>query len=144
MRVVIQRTKNAKVDVDQKTVGQSNWGATLLVCLEKNDDQITIAKAAQKILTARIFEDEHQKMNLNIQQVNGSILAISQFTLSWRGDKGNRPSFDLSMEPNQANLLFEEFCQHLGKVVPVETGKFGASMEVTLTNVGPVTFVFEF
>ena len=109
MRIVVQRTKNAKVEVKDKTVGQSKKGLTLLICMEKNDNIQTIEKAAQKILAARIFEDENKKMNLNISQVSGTILAISQFTLSWRGDKGNRPSFDLSMAPDKANKLFEQF-----------------------------------
>ena len=144
MRIVVQRTKNAKVEVKNKTVGQSEKGLTLLVCMEKNDDHQTVQKAAQKILAARIFEDENKKMNLNISQVSGTILAISQFTLSWRGDKGNRPSFDLSMAPDKANKLFEQFCALLREHITVETGEFGASMEVSLTNMGPVTFIFDF
>ena len=144
MRIVVQRTKNAKVEVNHQTVGSSHFGLTLLVCMEKGDDQLTVQKAAQKILAARIFEDENKKMNLNISQVGGTVLAVSQFTLSWRGNKGNRPSFDLSMDPEQANEMFESFCTLLRNQVPVETGEFGASMEVSLTNVGPVTFIFDF
>ena len=144
MRIVVQRTRNAKVEVNEKTVGQSEKGLTLLVCMEKNDNVQTIKKAAQKILAARIFEDENEKMNLNILQVGGTILAVSQFTLSWRGDKGNRPSFDLSMSPDMANDMFEQFCALLREQIPVETGEFGASMEVSLTNMGPVTFIFDF
>ena len=144
MRIVIQRTKNAQVQVNKSVKGQSHYGATLLVCMEKEDSPSTLEKAAKKILNARIFEDESGKMNLNISQVNGSILAISQFTLSWRGDKGNRPSFDRSMPPKEAELLFNKFCSLLSQKVKVETGEFGASMEVSLTNIGPVTFIFEF
>ena len=144
MRIVIQRTKNATVTVHGKSVGSSEYGATILVCIEKNDNNKTVIKAASKILNTRMFEDENKKMNLNIQQVAGSILAISQFTLSWRGDKGNRPSFDLSMPPTQAEILFNELCRELSKEVSVETGRFGESMEVNLTNIGPVTFVFDF
>ena len=83
-------------------------------------------------------------MNYNISQVNGSILAISQFTLSWRGDKGNRPSFDLSKPPKEAKNLFDNFCQILSYVVPTQKGEFGASMKVSLTNEGPATFVLDF
>ena len=144
MRIVFQRTKNASVVVDGATVGTSTFGATLLVCLEKEDDVTTIEKAVNKIISARVFEDENGKMNLNIQQVKGEILAISQFTLSWRGDKGNRPSFDRSMPPAEAEELFQTFCTKLGQHVPTQTGTFGASMEVNLTNLGPVTFIFEF
>ena len=144
MRIVAQRTSNAKVEVSGSIVGESTNGLTLLVCIEKKDTQETIKKAANKILSARIFEDDHQKMNLNIQQVGGSVLAISQFTLSWRGDKGNRPSFDLSMQPVEAETLFNKFCFELEQKVPVQTGQFGASMQVSLTNMGPVTFIFDF
>jgi len=144
LRIVAQRTSNAKVEVSGSIVGESTNGLTLLVCIEKKDTQETIKKAANKILSARIFEDNHQKMNLNIQQVGGSVLAISQFTLSWRGDKGNRPSFDLSMPPAEAETLFNKFCLELEQKVPVQTGQFGASMQVSLTNMGPVTFIFDF
>ncbi len=144
MRIVIQRTKNAQVQVNNAIKGQSHFGATLLVCIEKDDTPSTLELAAKKILNARIFEDENGKMNLNISQVNGTILAISQFTLSWRGDKGNRPSFDRSMPPKEAENLFNKFCDLLSQQVKVETGEFGASMEVSLTNMGPVTFIFDF
>ena len=144
MRIVFQRTKNANVIANGTQAGVSTFGATLLVCLEKEDNTQTIEKAVSKIISARVFEDENGKMNLNIKQVNGSILAISQFTLSWRGDKGNRPSFDRSMPPKEAEELFQTFCTMLGQHVPTQTGVFGASMEVQLTNLGPVTFIFEF
>ena len=93
----------------------------------RKDTEAVLKKAASKILAARVFNDDNEKMNLNIQQVQGSILAISQFTLSWRGDKGNRPSFDLSMPPNEAEQLFNHFCELLREHVPVEKGRFGAS-----------------
>ena len=144
MRIVFQRTQNSAVHVQKECVGQSSFGATLLVCIEKGDTEAVLKKAASKILAARVFNDDNEKMNLNIQQVQGSILAVSQFTLSWRGDKGNRPSFDLSMPPNEAEQLFNQFCELLREHVPVEKGRFGASMNVSLTNLGPVTFIFEF
>lgn len=144
MRIVAQRTKNAIVEVSEKIVGESINGLTLLVCIEKKDSKEIMIKAAAKILNARIFEDSQEKMNLNITQIGGSVLAISQFTLSWRGDKGNRPSFDLSMPPEQAKQLFEEFCHEIAKHVPIQKGEFGASMQVSLTNMGPVTFIFDF
>jgi len=144
MRVVIQRTKNSSVSVNNMITGESSFGLTLLVCLEKGDTEDEIKKASQKILAARIFQDGEGKMNQNIQQVEGTILAISQFTLSWRGDKGNRPSFDRSMPPKEAQSLFDQFCQELAHSVPVEKGEFRAEMEVSLINQGPVTFVFDF
>jgi len=144
MRIVVQRSGKSKVDVNQNSVGSINSGLVLLVCIEKNDNVDTIKKAAKKILSIRIFEDENQKMNKSILDVNGQILAISQFTLSWRGQKGNRPSFDQSMTPDIAQELFNEFVNELTQSVPVKTGQFGASMDVHIQNLGPVTFCFDF
>lgn len=145
MKVVIQRSKKSNVIVEEKIVGEIDKGMVLLVCMEKGDGQSNIEKAAKKILGLRIFSDEQGKMNLSLKQMEGKILAISQFTLSWDGVKGNRPSFDKSMPPNEANELFESFCDLLGKEdVVVEKGVFGASMEVNILNDGPVTFSLDF
>lgn len=144
MKVVIQRVKNAKVEVSKRVVGQINTGLLLLVCMEKGDEKSSIEKAAQKIRNLRIFEDGNGRMNKSIIDMNGSILAVSQFTLSWDGRKGNRPSFDLSMEPSKANGMFESFCGLLRDEIPVETGEFGADMQVHLVNDGPVTFSLSF
>lgn len=144
MKVVIQRVKNAKVEVSERIVGQVNTGLLLLVCMEQGDETSSIEKAAQKIRNLRIFEDENGRMNKSILDIKGSILAVSQFTLSWDGRKGNRPSFDLSMEPSKANEMFESFCGTLREEIPVETGEFGADMQVHLVNDGPVTFSLSF
>lgn len=145
MKVVIQRSKKSNVIVEEKIVGEIDKGMVLLVCMEKGDGQSNIEKAAKKILGLRIFSDEQGKMNLSLKQMEGKILAISQFTLSWDGVKGNRPSFDKSMPPNEANELFESFCDLLSKEdVVVEKGVFGASMEVNIQNDGPVTFSLDF
>lgn len=141
MRVVIQRSGHSWVKVNNETVGEISSGLVLLVCFEKNDSLEVIEKSAQKILNLRCFEDPDTfKMNRDIKQVNGSILAISQFTLSWDGKKGNRPGFDNSMEPTLAKDYFLKLCERLKREVPVETGVFGESMQVNIVNQGPVTF----
>lgn len=144
MRVVIQRSLDSDVQVDEQVVGAITKGLVLLVCMEQGDDGSTIKKAAEKILKLRIFPDEQGRMNQSITDVKGEILAISQFTLSWRGQKGNRPSFDRSMEPEKADQMFNEFCGFLSQEVRVETGQFGAHMLVSIKNHGPVTFVLDF
>ncbi|MFZ8933126.1 MAG: D-aminoacyl-tRNA deacylase [Bacteriovoracaceae bacterium] len=145
MKVVIQRSLKSEVIVKDEVVGKIDKGLVLLVCLEKEDDQKNIHKAKEKILNLRCFEDPiSNKMNVNIKDDGGSILAISQFTLSWNGQKGNRPGFDNSMPPDKAQALFEKFCDLLSEEVEVQTGKFGANMKVCITNDGPVTFHLEF
>ncbi len=144
MRIVVQRSSRSSVEVNNETVAAINSGMVLLVCLEKGDSEKSISSAVEKILNLRIFSDDQGRMNKNILQSNGEILAVSQFTLSWNGKKGNRPSFDNSMEPDKANLYFEKFCSLLEKTVTVKKGVFGESMQVTITNDGPVTFFLEF
>ena len=113
MKIVVQRVKDAKVEVEGEITGKIEAGLLLLVCLEKGDNIETIEKAYKKVLALRIFEDEDGKMNKNIQDMGGSILSISQFTLSWDGKKGNRPSFENSMVPDQARLNFAIFNKKL-------------------------------
>jgi D-tyrosyl-tRNA(Tyr) deacylase len=144
MKIVVQRSLESSVSVASDVIGSISNGLVLLVCLEKGDDEKSIAKAAQKILALRIFADEQGRMNKNILQSGGEVLAISQFTLSWNGQKGNRPSFDNSMAPDEANSFFIKFCDILKEQVKVETGAFGESMQVSITNDGPVTFFLEF
>lgn len=144
MKIVIQRCLKASVRVDGEIVSSIDKGLLLLVCMEKGD-QVDLEKVSQKILNLRLFTDpENGKMNLNILQHGGEILCVSQFTLSWDGKKGNRPSFDNSMAPDEAHQEFETFCQHLENQVPVSKGVFGAHMEVSLVNDGPVTFSLNF
>jgi D-aminoacyl-tRNA deacylase len=145
MKVVVQRVNQARVIVDERILGEIKHGYLLLVCMEKGDSAETITKACKKIVGLRIFEDENAKMNKNLEQVGGEILSISQFTLSWDGSKGNRPSFENSMPPEQARLLYSMFNKQLrDHGINVATGKFAASMQVELTNNGPVTFSLEF
>ena len=146
MRVVIQRVSGANVRVGDEIVGEIGPGLVLLVCFEKDDLPIILEKASKKILNLRCFEDPNtRKMGKNVSEIEGgSLLAISQFTLSWRGEKGNRPGFDNSMEPEKANKMFEDFCSILKRTIQVEKGVFGEFMEVSIKNQGPVTFCLDF
>ncbi|WP_127713989.1 D-aminoacyl-tRNA deacylase [Halobacteriovorax sp. HLS] len=144
MKIVVQRSKASSVKVGDSVVGSIKNGLVLLVCFEKDDTEIVLDKSIEKILALRIFPDENLKMNKNIIESSGEVLAISQFTLSWNGKKGNRPSFDNSMAPDMAEKLFIEFCERLKQSVTVETGAFGELMEVSITNDGPVTFHLDF
>lgn len=144
MKILVQRTKAAKVIIDEKIVGEITHGMVLFICLVEGDTEEQVKKAAQKVVNMRIFNDADDKMNLDITQANGQILAISQFTLAWDGQKGNRPSFDQSMAPAQAQVLFRLFLDALREKAPVQTGRFGAHMNVELDNDGPVTFFLEF
>lgn len=144
MKIVIQRVLESSVSVSGEVVSQIGRGLSLLVCLEKDDQIQTLEKAAKKILALRVFSDDQGRMNENILQVKGEILAVSQFTLSWNGQKGNRPSFDNSMAPQKAEELFEYFCEILEKEVVVKRGVFGESMQVHIHNDGPVTFSIDF
>lgn len=144
MKIVVQRCANASVTVDDEVVGEIAHGLLLLVCLVEGDDEEKIQKAVHRIKHMRIFGDADGKMNLDISQVSGEILAVSQFTLAWDGQKGHRPSFDAAMPPARAQVLFRIFVDSLRESVPVQTGRFGAHMQVKLENDGPVTFFLEF
>lgn len=145
MRIVVQRCLNSRVEIENKIIGQIDKGATILLCLEEGDTFNTISKAVTKIQNLRIYEDpETGKMNLNISQYGGKFLVISQFTLSWRGERGNRPSFDRSMKPDQAKEFYLRFCDELSKSSTVEKGEFAADMQVFIQNDGPVTFSLDF
>lgn len=144
MKILVQRTKSAKVTVDHEVIGQIDHGMVIFVCLLQGDTEEQVQKAVKKIVQMRIFSDEDDKMNLDIVQTGGQILAISQFTLAWDGQKGNRPSFDQAMPPAQAQVLFRIFLDQLREKVPVQTGRFAAHMNVELDNNGPVTFFLEF
>lgn len=144
MKIVVQRCLKSSVIVDGELVSNIDRGMNLLVCLEKGDCEKQVIAAAEKILNLRIFADENNRMNKNISQIAGKILAVSQFTLSWDGRKGNRPSFDLSMPPQEAQSLFLKFVEILEEKVEVKTGVFGADMKVLIDNDGPVTFSLSF
>lgn len=145
MKILIQRVKQAKVEVETKIVGQISHGLMLFVCFEGNDEKNDIELACDKILKLRIFEDEKGKMNKSILDVQGEILSISQFTLSWDGKKGHRPSFDKSMSPQDAKIFYKLFNDQLEKKgTKIQKGQFGADMQVFSQNDGPVTFMLEF
>jgi D-aminoacyl-tRNA deacylase len=144
MRVVVQRSKKAKVIVDEKIVGQISKGLVLLVGVTHEDTEADAAFLAEKIANLRIFEDDAGKMNLSLIDVGGEILSISQFTLYGDCRKGRRPNFMDAARPDQANFLYESFNLLLrNKEIKVETGIFGAMMDVELTNDGPVTLIID-
>ena len=140
MIALIQRVTQAKVDVNGETIGQIGKGLLVLLGVEKEDNQEKADKLAEKVLNYRIFSDENDKMNLNVQQAQGELLIVSQFTLAADTQKGLRPSFSKGAAPALANELYEYFIQKCGEKLPVSTGKFAADMQVSLTNDGPVTF----
>lgn len=145
MKVVVQRVQEATVSVEGETIGHIGHGLLLLVCFEQGDEDTSINKAIDKISKLRIFDDQDGKMNLDIQQTKGEILSVSQFTLSWDGSGGHRPSFEKSMLPQEARLKYALFNRELrSRGFTVKEGKFGAFMKVALINDGPVTFVLDF
>jgi len=144
MRVVLQRSKAAKVVVANQIIGQIDSGLVLLVGITHGDTIDDAAYLADKIVNLRIFEDENEKMNHSLLDVGGSILSVSQFTLYGDCRKGRRPNFMDAARPEEANELYEAFNEELRKkCVHTETGQFGAMMDVQLTNDGPVTLILE-
>ncbi|GEM03770.1 D-aminoacyl-tRNA deacylase [Halolactibacillus miurensis] len=144
MRVVLQRSKEAKVVVDGKVTGQIDFGLVLLVGVTQDDSVDDVDYLVKKIPHLRIFEDEAGKMNHSLMDVGGSILSISQFTLYGDTRKGRRPNFMAAAKPTQAEELYNQFNQQLMDAgVHVETGVFGEMMDVSLTNDGPVTLIVD-
>jgi len=145
MKAVIQRVKNASVSVDGKVVGSCSKGYMILFGAKEGDTEEDALLLAKKTANLRIFEDENEKMNLSILDINGEVLAISQFTLLADVKKGNRPSFINAMEPNEAERLYKVFCQELRNngISKVDEGVFGADMQVSLVNDGPVTILYD-
>ncbi len=144
MRIVLQRVREASVTVLGRVRGRIGKGICLLVGLEAGDTREEAASLARKIAGLRIFSDKKGKMNLSLEEVGGEILAVSQFTLAASLEKGRRPSFEKAEEPERAEELFRFFVEGLRSLgFRVETGVFGARMEVRLVNDGPVTFVLE-
>lgn len=144
MKIVVQRVSWAQVTIDGELHSRIEQGLLLLVCLEKGDGTETLKKAIDKITKLRIFEDENGKMNKNILDIHGSVMSVSQFTLSWDGKKGNRPSFENAMPPKEAQLNYSIFNKLLAEHVTVQTGRFAADMKVESLNDGPVTFHLDF
>ena len=143
MRVVVQKVKEASCKVNNKITGKINEGLMLLVGFTDGDNQDIIEKMALKIVNLRIFEDDNNIMNLSLLDVHGSILSISQFTLYADTKKGNRPSYINAMKGEEATKLYDLFNEELRKYTTVETGIFGADMDISLINSGPTTIILE-
>lgn len=145
MKAVIQRVKQASVTVDGKTVGKIGEGYMILVGVAEDDTNADAEILARKTANLRVFTDEDDKMNRSVLDIDGEILAISQFTLCADVKKGNRPSFMYAAEPCEADRLYRLYCDELLKngVKKVEKGVFGAHMEVELLNNGPVTILYD-
>ena len=142
MIAVIQRCSRGKVTVSEKVVGEIDNGLVILLGVQKGDTEKDADFLVNKISGLRIFSDENDKMNLSIKDVNGSALVISQFTLCGDTKKGRRPSFVNAAPPEDGNRLYEYFMSEMKKDgVPLESGEFGAMMDVELVNNGPVTFI---
>ena len=144
MKFVIQRCQNASVSVDGKTVGSIEKGLTVLIGISEEDTQETADKYLKKMLTLRIFEDEAGKTNRSLMDVSGSLLLISQFTLYANCRRGNRPSFTDAGNPQKAEALYQYLIEKAKEqVAVVETGIFGADMQVSLVNDGPFTIILD-
>jgi D-tyrosyl-tRNA(Tyr) deacylase len=145
MKIVVQRVQEATVSVENELIGSITHGILLLVCFEQGDDDEALTRAVDKIHKLRIFDDAEGKMNLDILASGGEILSVSQFTLSWDGSGGHRPSFEKSMAPAEARLKYALFNRDLRqRGLTVKEGKFGSFMKVKLINDGPVTFLLQF
>ena len=143
MKVVVQRSKKSSVSVDGKMVSVINKGLVLLVGFTEGDTEEKLVNMARKVTNLRIFDDEAGIMNKSILDVGGSVLSISQFTVYGDATKGNRPSYIKAMKGDEAIVLYEKFNAELNKYVETLPGVFGADMEVSITNSGPVTIILE-
>lgn len=143
MRVLVQKCRNACVSVSGKIVGRCDFGLMLLVGFTEGDNSSNISYLVNKVLKLRIFEDENGVMNRSVMDVDGSILSVSQFTLYGDTSKGNRPSYIKALNGERAKKLYDSFNQELSKSISVQTGEFGADMEVSFTNLGPTTILLE-
>lgn len=145
MKVVVQRVSEASVSIDDEVVGSIGRGFMLLVGVGPNDTEEDVKYVARKVAKMRVFTDENDKMNLSLDQVDGKVLSISQFTLFADTRKGNRPSFTGAANPELGDKLYQAFNQELREAhgLAVETGQFGADMQVSLVNDGPVTIIVD-
>ena len=145
MKIVLQRVKNASVTVSGEEISGIGPGLLLLVGIARGDGEAEANWLAKKVAGLRVFADDEGKMNLDVREARGEILAVSQFTLLADTRKGKRPSFVEAAPPEEAEMLFDYFCEKLREagVASVETGSFGAMMDVSLVNEGPVTIILE-
>lgn len=145
MRVILQRVTEASVSVSGEQIAHIHQGLLLFVGIQAGDTQEEIAKMAEKIAKLRIFEDDQHKMNLSIRDIQGEVLSVSQFTLLANTKRGNRPSFGKAEVPEKAKAGYEYFNEQLAQQLnmPIQTGQFGADMDVALHNDGPVTIFFD-
>lgn len=144
MRLLVQRVLNSNVKVDGKITGEINKGYMVLLGVTHDDDTEKADYLVKKLINLRVFEDENGKMNLNINQIGGELLIISQFTLYGNTKDGNRPSFTEAAKPEKAEELYNYFVEQCRKEgIKTETGIFGADMKVSLINDGPVTVMLE-
>ena len=143
MKIIVQRVKQAQVSIDGQVYSQIKQGLVLLVGVAPEDQPEDLDYAVRKLVNMRIFSDAEGKMNLSVKDIEGEILSISQFTLFADTKKGNRPAFTGAAKPDVAEAFYLEFNQELAKEVPVETGVFGADMQVELINDGPVTIILD-
>ena len=140
MIALIQRVKHASVSVNNQIIGQIDQGLLVLLGIEQGDNEQKAIRLREKVLGYRIFSDDDGKMNLNVQQINGKLLVVSQFTLAADTQKGMRPSFTKGASPDMANELYQFFVQQCQQHIETQTGQFAADMQVSLINDGPVTF----
>ena len=144
MIVIIQRVTEAKVTVNQQTIASIQQGVMALVAVEKQDSEKEVTRSLERILNYRIFADSDDKMNLSLNDINGGLLLVPQFTLAANTNKGNRPSFNSAASPEKGQQLFNYLRQHAQTIYPsVQFGVFGADMQVSLINDGPVTFTLK-
>ncbi len=140
MKTLLQRVSSARVDIDGDTVGGIKRGLLIFLCAVKGDTEKDLDYLVKKVSQLRIFEDDQGKMNLSVTDIKGEVLVVSQFTLAASTRKGNRPSFDNAEAPEPAKMMYEAFIQRLKNAgIPVQAGVFGAMMDVSLVNNGPVT-----
>ncbi|OCG05640.1 D-aminoacyl-tRNA deacylase [Gilliamella apis] len=140
MIALIQRVKHASVSVNNQIIGEIDQGLLVLLGVEQGDNEQKAIRLSEKVLGYRIFSDNDGKMNLNVQQINGKLLVVSQFTLAADTQKGMRPSFTKGASPDMANELYQFFVKQCQQHIETQTGQFAADMQVSLINDGPVTF----
>ena len=144
MKALLQRVRHAKVDVDQHCVGEIDQGILLFLGLEKGDSEADLETLLERVLNYRIFSDEQERMNLSVRDINGGLLVVSQFTLAAQTSKGRRPGFSTAAEPTHARQLYDHALAWLAlRHSKLASGQFGADMQVSLINDGPVTFLLE-